>query len=524
MNNKQLIYKLIDNKYNDNNFILLIDNLINNYNDFLINGPSNNINNEILTIYNALKYNYKKHKHLITQISIIYNVNYYSKILLNTNFYKYFTLNNNIYNLTISCGLIDNDNLKILCSSLKNNLNLKVLNLSKNIISDLTPLNNVLNINIIKEIDLSCNRIYNIDILGEYLKNNTSLKILDLNYNQVTDFKNFFESIQNNKTLKRLIISNNEGIYNYNDVNINFVVSNLYEKGLNSINYLNVINKYLQNNNSLQELYIENPYLIGNYRIKYFFKNWLSQPYVDEDDNQEKYLKEYHYNLSNIFKTLEHNNSLQLLSIDILNNTEYYNLCNLMKINTSIKRLNIADVLNKTANFNHDFHILFEILKYNDTIQELYINIMKMNKKEIKSLSELLKYSISLKKITIIINTIPYNDLYSIYKSLEFNKKIEELTILDNKILSIHKNEWFDLYPLCKTLYFNKSIKKLTLYSNGIKNFNLLIGLYKSNHHLKGLSYRVKSLSMENDDTFINNFDKKIKKSIHFNKKLYNDF
>jgi len=523
MNIKQLIYKLIDNKYNDNKIDILIDRLINYPNDLMTEPNNLELENKILTIYNALKYNYKKHKHLITQISIIYNVYYISKILLNTNFYKYFSLNNNINNLTISCGLIDNDNLKILCSSLKNNLNLKVLNLSKNIISDLTPLNDVLNINIIKEIDLSCNRIDNIDILGEYLKNNTSLKILDLNHNLVTDFKNFFESIQNNKTLKRLIISNNEGIYNYNDVNIYFVTSDLYEEGLNSINYLNVINKYLQNNNSLQELYIENPYCIGNYRIKYFFKNWLSQP-VDEDVNQEEILNKYHYDLSNIFKTLEHNNSLQLLSIDILNNTEYYNLCNLMKINTSIKRLHIADVLNKTANFNHDFHELFDILKYNDTIQELYINIMNMNKKEIKSLSELLKYSISLKKITIIINTTPYNDLYSIYRSLEFNKKLEELTILDNKIVSIYQNEWFDLYPLCKTLYFNKSIKKLTLYSNGIKNFNLLIDLYKSNHHLKGLSYRDKSLSMENDDTFINNFDKKIKKSIHFNKKLYNDF
>ena len=210
----------------------------------------NNLDNNylLMLLCNALKYNYKKHKHIITQISIKYN--YFFGISLNTNFYKYFSLNNNINNLTISCGLIDNDNLKILCSSLKNNLNLKVLSLTKNNISEITPLNEILNNNIIKEIDLSCNEIYNIYSLGEYLKNNTSLKTLYLDYNHIYDFKHFFEQIQNNKTLKRLIISNNEGIYNYNDVNINFVVSNLYEEGLNSINYLNVINKYLQNNNS----------------------------------------------------------------------------------------------------------------------------------------------------------------------------------------------------------------------------------------------------------------------------------
>ena len=510
MNNKQLIYQLIDNKYNDNKIDILIDrlinNLMNNYNDFLINGPSNDINNEILTIYNALKYNYKKYKHLITQISIRYNNYYNRKIIFNANFYKYFSLNNNLSIITISGNLIDNINLKILCSSLKNNLNLKVLSLTKNNISEITPLNEILNNNIIKEIDLSCNEIYNIYSLGEYLKNNTSLKTLYLDYNHIYDFKHFFEQIQNNKTLKILFIGYNDGI-------------------LNSINYLNVINKFLQNNNSLQELSIDNPYRIGNNRINYFISSGLSQPYVEKDVNQEEILNKYHYNLSDIFKTLEYNNSLQRLTFDILNNTEYYHLCNMMKTNTFIKTLNISDVLNKTSNFNHDFHILFDILKYNDTIQELYINIMNMNKKEIKSISELLKYSISLKKIAIAINTTPYDDLYLIYKSLEFNKKIEELTILDNKILDTDLNKRFDLYPLCKTLYFNKSIKKLTLYSNGVKNFNLLIGLFKSNHHLKELSYRVKSLyRSEYNEAFINNFDRKIKKSIHFNKRLFNYF
>jgi hypothetical protein len=66
MNNKQVIYQLIDNKYNDNKIDIIIDslinNLMNNYNDYLLNGPSNNIENEILTIYNALKYNYKTYK------------------------------------------------------------------------------------------------------------------------------------------------------------------------------------------------------------------------------------------------------------------------------------------------------------------------------------------------------------------------------------------------------------------------------------------------------------------------------
>ena len=273
MFDKKVYYQLLDNKYNKNNIIISMNELINEH---------NNLDNNLLTLLcNALKYNYKKHKHIITQISIKYI--YFFGISLNTNFYKYFSLNNNLNNITIS-GLINDDNLKLLCSSLKNSNNLKILN-------------------------LSVNRITNIDILGEYLKNNTSLKTLYLFYNNITDFKNFFESIQNNKTLKKLDIRGNKGIYKQ-------------YKGENSINYLNNVNKYLQNNNSLQELYIENiydsedvyaeyknPYMIGYAR---YYKDKFHYMQNGGHNFDYKYiLNVRHYDMSNIFKTLEHNNTLK---------------------------------------------------------------------------------------------------------------------------------------------------------------------------------------------------------------------
>ena len=479
MNNKQLIYKLIDNKYNNNDISFLIDDLNQG-----LNGLENGIK-----LYNALKLNYKKYKHIINKIQIANNLYYYNNVNLNTNFYKYFIVNNNLNNITISGKLIDNDNLKILCSSLKNNLNLKVL-------------------------DLSNNRITNIDILGEYLKNNTSLKTLYLYYNAISDFKNFFESIQNNKTLKKLDIRGNKGIYKQ-------------YKGDNSINYLNDVNKYLQNNNSLQELNIENiydsediyeeynnPYMIGYTR--YHKDKYSYMQNGDHNFDYEYILNDRHYDMSNIFKTLEHNNTLKKITIDILSNTEYYYLCNMLKVNTSINCLYIIDNINKIANFNHDFHILFDILKYNNSIQDLRINIMKMNKKEIKSLSEMLKYNTSLKKLAIIINDTPYNDLYSIYKSLEFNKSLKELTIIDNIIHNNNIYERFDLYLLSKTLYFNKSIQQLNIYSNKIKNINLIQDILKNNHHIRFMNFI--------DNSFDENFYKELKKLLNLNKKFYNDY
>ena len=188
----------------------------------------------------------------------------------------------------------------------------------------------------------------------------------------------------------------------------------------------------------------------------------------------------------------------------------------MLKVNTSINSLYIIDNLYKSTNFNHDFYELFDILKFNNTIQELRINIMKMNKKEIKSLSEMLKYNISLKKLTIIINKTPYNDLYSIYRSLEFNKSLKELSIIDNIRQNNDINKIFDIYPLYKTLYFNKSIQQLNIYSNKIKNINLIQDILKNNHHIRFMNFKDKSI----DD----NFYIELNKTLNLNKKFYNDY
>ena len=510
MNNKQLIYKLIDNKYNDDYISISIDELTNEQLNYM------------LLLYNALKFNYKKYKHILTQIKIINNhtnfieldrtlSNICNGIIYNSNIYKYFIVNNNLNNITITGKLIHDYNFKVLCSSLKNNLNLKILNLSENKISDLTPINDILKNNIITEINLSCNYIDNIDILGKYLKNNTSLKKLYLYFNKIINIKNFLEQIQYNKVLKVLDIRND----------------NLYRiKTEDDPNYLKDINKYLQNNNSLQELYFDNPYYIGNvdndFKYPYMIGMYIDK-YIEYNNYYINYnrLKKY-YNLSNIFKTLKHNSSLKKLTIDVLSNEEYYHLCNMMKTNNSINYLYIINIHNnyihnELSNFNHDFHELFNILKFNNSIQDLYINIKCMNKKEIKSLSEMLKYNISLKKLTLIINKTPYNDLYSIYRSLEFNKYLLELTIIDNMIQNDDINNIFDIYPLYKSLYFNKLIQQLNIYSNKIKNINLIQDILKNNHNIRYINFKDKSLI---DD----NFYKELNKLSNLNKKFYNDY
>ena len=481
MYDKKILYQLIDNKYNDNKIDIYLNLIYHNY--------VNDANNYLLLISNALKYNYKKYNNIITKLSI-YSYpqinNYFNDKLPNkNNIFNYFNLNNNLIDITINNHLIDDNNLKILCSSLKNNNKLKILNLYDNTITDITPLKDVLNNNTIKKIDLSYNNITDLTPLKYILKNNTNLKILNLYGNNIKD------------------------------------LTPLY---------------YILNNNKIQELYIDNPYCkyihSSNNKIALHTESDMYIPdrnllfSVNKQQNVNN-SNNYQYDLSNIFNILKNNNTLKKLDLRyfILNDLEYYGLCDMLKVNTSINSFTITNTINKSADFNHDCSELFNVLKYNNSIQELKINIYKMNKKEVKSLSEMLKYNISIKKLEIIVNNTSYNDLYLIYNSLEFNKKIEELFINNNKIPYNDIDKRYDLYLLCKCLYFNKSIKILEIYDYNItKNIDLLESLLKYNHHIKSmflheLLYNNKNVIGIHDISFST-----IYKFIKFNKILYNDY
>ena len=522
--NKQVLYKLIDNKYNHDELIITFsetDNY-NNYNNYNI---YNNYKYEIL-VNNALKYNYKKYNNIITKLTIygnnhyLYNFNY----KLQNNSFNYFSLNNNLINIHINFQLIDDNNLKILCTSLKNNTNLKILDLSHNKITYITPLKDVLKNNTnLKRLDLSENYITDLSPL----KNNTNLKILDLSHNKITNIT----PLKNNINLKTLDLSYNE----ITDITpLCYILNNNTIKQINisnnKINNIDKLSEYLKNNNSLQELYIDAPYIEMNIK-KYYIK--FNQPSdgelfsIKQQDNNENNLNDNYCDLSNIFKALEYNNSLKLLNTgyNILNNTEYYNLCNMLKVNTSINSLYINNTFNEIKEFNHDYSELFNILKFNNSIQELSIISNEMNKKEIKNLSEMLKYNISLKKLMIDAYCIPYNDWFLIYKSLEFNNNLEKLHLYNNKLSINDADKRYNLYLLCKSLYFNKSIKYLYISNINPKDIDLIANLLKYNHHIKDI-FLTECLSkgINYDINIVNDLKNKIKELTNFNKTLYNDY
>ena len=532
MINKQKIYRLIDNKY-DNYEIdistrdLIFDGLI------TVNNFISLYHKYLKLMYNALLYNYKNYKCNIKKIKFTLEETFpsdsklFNNSLLNINIlgYKYLNLNNNIYSLNLRRNLINNERLLTLCSYIKNMTNLKVLNLSGNNITDITPLNIILKNNIIKKIDLSDNNINNfnlenlkintslkelllnnnrpyydseiyIDKLYDGLKGNNSIEVLDLSNNDFIDYKILFETIKNNNSIKTLKLKGNDIETDY-------------------------ISEYLQNNKSCMKIYNESSLsmnLENSIICRYNLANTDNIIFIDPYGYDYKYyLNEFSskIHLEKIFKALEYNNTLNRFKFYFLNDIEYNSLCNMLKINTSIKYLYLIDVPIRLPNYTHDFHELFNVLKYNSSIQELYINIVKMNIKEIKSLSEMLKYNSSLKKLTIQLNFNPLNSLHSIYKSLEFNKSLEKF-----KIVIYNENINYDLYPLCKTLIFNKIIKKIHISGFKFKNTDLILDLLKYNHHLINIKLIDKSnLNIGYFNILNNNIE--IQKLLTFNKNLY---
>ena len=148
-----------------------------------------------------------------------------------------------------------------------------------------------------------------------------------------------------------------------------------------------------------------------------------------------------------------------------------------------------------------------------------------MNKKEVKSLSEMLKYNTSIKKLSISKNYTPYSDWFLIYKSLEFNKNIKKLILFNNLLTVNETDRRYDLNLLCKCLYFNKSITSIYIEDNIIKDIDLIVDLLKSNHHITSIDFFEFGFNGRNYDiNIINNLKDKINKLISFNKTLYNIF
>ena len=106
--------------------------------------------------------------------------------------------------------------LDLLCDSLKNNKKLEYLELSENGLNDITSLSKIFINSKIKFLDLSYNEITDLTVIIHFLENNNTLQYLYLNHNCIDDFNlNLLcKVLENNNTLQYLDLSYNENITN----------------------------------------------------------------------------------------------------------------------------------------------------------------------------------------------------------------------------------------------------------------------------------------------------------------------
>ena len=115
MFNKQKIYKLIDNKYD--NYEIEISTRDLKYENYLTENNFISLYQKYLKLmYKALMYNYKNYKCNIKKIKFTLETftndyKLFNNILLNSNIFNYLNLNNNIYSLNLRGNLINNESL-----------------------------------------------------------------------------------------------------------------------------------------------------------------------------------------------------------------------------------------------------------------------------------------------------------------------------------------------------------------------------------------------------------------------------
>ena len=112
-------------------------------------------------------------------------------------------------NLNQGCCITNNDIVAI-GEVLKTNNTLKMLNLDRNLLSDVQNIGEALKTNsTLTWLDLNVNYITDVQSIGEGLKRNSTLTYLELGSNNITDVSSIGEALKTNNTLKTLYLYNN---------------------------------------------------------------------------------------------------------------------------------------------------------------------------------------------------------------------------------------------------------------------------------------------------------------------------
>lgn len=175
----------------------------------------------------------------------------------------------------------------------------------------------------------------------------------------------------------------------------------------------------------------------------------------------------------NIFIEQLKNNNPSVQGIDLINayltSKQKYDLANAIRNNTYLKILIIQSVV--------DIYLLCKSLKFNDSIQELYLDIINPN--ELKFISDALKINKSLRFLNISETNIDLEGIKEFSISLKINKTLKEIELKNNGI-----TDEGAIY-LANALRYNSVLQKMDVTENPICNdlmnlINQLITINKS--------------------------------------------
>ena len=408
MVDKQLIYSIIDNKID----ILDLSNKNISKEDF----------NKLL---NALHFNKTIKNIKLSNFQIDFcNIEYRDLILLinsfeNNTILESLDLSNNdlTFKYVNTFKYIDEYiNLNILKYSNKNQKELIVSNF-KQINKVIDDINNQYNLNVLidklrkfKTLNLSNNYIdNNIDFIIKLLKNNTKLEKLNISYDNIYSTKDDWTYIlKDNTILKELSIINNISNKNSFILFENLIKNGIYLTDLsvwlhNEINYnLNEEIADKLKNSSLKSLTINGKDNNNRGKFKKNLTPLLSilktNTSITKLNLQELSLNKFKNNLEiDNYKLLneliECNKTINTLEFEevIFLETEFKNFIQHLYFNKTIKCLKLHKVYLKTDNNNININNeITDLIKNNDTLQSLEINIFPFKKSITFSLDPML--------------------------------------------------------------------------------------------------------------------------------------
>ena len=278
--------------------------------------------------------------------------------------------------------------------------------------------------------------------LFQTIKNHLSLNNLTLQLaSHPIIFKSLYKLLKDNSTLKiRLTIT----FLNYN-----------------YIEDLKLIYKLLKNNSSIIKFYPKLNWINSNYFLT--FNNMLS---LNSSSLNKLRINHSGRNISEIMQilcnTLKFNTTLTDLQLNNNNikDNDIKPLCELLQTNTTLTKLNLSN--NDIT--DDGLKLLSDVLKVNTTLTELILMNNQFANNGYISLGEVLKVNTSLVKLQICSSPFTsiqnFNKLLLLFESLKFNNTLTETDIYDYYMFSPKFNLIEDV--MIETLKYNTTLTKLS--------------------------------------------------------------